>query len=192
RAQQHLAFAGFGHRRGFQAEVAGGGQAARMGGEDDAAVERGSVHGSPRQGAGWAGVDDAPRGPKRSVSAAPSVIATSANSGPPSAPMLSTSTPPPMAPLAMATWNAATTRPLAASAWSGATRMIQTWNATGNAANAKPHRTIATEVSAAQCPATSIAAASAAIEALPRTTAMRSLRPATWPPTRLPKKPAMP
>ena len=112
--------------------------------------------------------------------------------GPASAPMWSTSKPPPIAPAAMATWNAATSKPPALSAWSGAARVIQVWNPTGNAPNAKPQAATATAVTTGERPASSRLAASSTMSAPPATMAWRSLRPAIQPPTRLPKKPPMP
>ena len=106
--------------------------------------------------------------------------------------MWSTSMPPPIAPLAMAIWNAATSRPPAPSAWSGAARTIQVWKPTGKAPKAKPHSTTATAVTQVDDPASSRLAASTTIRLPPATIARRSLRSARTPPARLPKKPPMP
>jgi hypothetical protein len=105
--------------------------------------------------------------------------------------MWSTSSPPPMAPLAIAIWKPPPSAP-APSAWSGAARTIQVWKPTGKAPKAKPHSVTATAVTTGELPATSSRPASTAISTPPATMAARSLRPASQPPAKLPKKPPMP
>ncbi|EEF24246.1 conserved hypothetical protein, partial [Ricinus communis] len=95
--------------------------------------------------------------------------------------------------LTPAAWRAAATiRPPAPSAWSGAARMIQVWKPTGKAPKAKPHSTTAAAVTQAEPPAASSVAASTTISEPPARMARRSLRSARKPPARLPKKPPMP
>ncbi len=99
---------------------------------------------------------------------------------------------PPMAPLAIAIWKAATSRPLASSAWSGAARTIQIWNPTRNAQGEAPqgdrHRRYRRRIAARE----QRRGQKRRSWLPPKTIARRSLRPASQPPNRLPKKPPMP